>query len=106
MKSMDNFLFGHDQVTDSTFTQTNLVSDGYVPALNIDPNLINPWGVSFGPGGPFWVSDNDAGVASINNGAGRASDSRGAYRDNDRAAAGANRFGTPTGRSSTVLGRI
>jgi len=66
----DNFGFGHHQDTDSTFTQTNLVSDGFVPALNTDPNLINPWGVSFGPGGPFWVSDNNAGVTTIYNGAG------------------------------------
>jgi uncharacterized protein (TIGR03118 family) len=52
------------------FTQTNLISDGSVPAANIDPNLINPWGVSFSPTGPFWVSDNGAGVATIYNSSG------------------------------------
>jgi uncharacterized protein (TIGR03118 family) len=48
-----------------TFLQTNLVSDGFVAAAQTDPNLINPWGVSYGPGGPFWISDNNSGLASI-----------------------------------------
>ena len=52
------------------FVVTNLVSDGFVPAPTVDPNLINPWGVSYGPGGPFWVSDNNAGVSTLYNGSG------------------------------------
>jgi uncharacterized protein (TIGR03118 family) len=52
------------------FTVTNLVSDGSVPAVTIDPDLVNPWGVSFGPTSPFWVSDNKTGVATLYNGAG------------------------------------
>jgi len=32
----------HDD--DNEFTQTNLVSDGFVPAAHIDSNLVNPWG--------------------------------------------------------------
>jgi uncharacterized protein (TIGR03118 family) len=52
------------------FQQTNIVSDGFVPAAQVDPNLINPWGVSFSPTGPFWVSDNNAGVATIYNASG------------------------------------
>jgi hypothetical protein len=55
---------------ETTFAQTNLVSDGFVPAPTIDPNLINPWGVAHSPTGPFWVSDNGAGVATIYTGAG------------------------------------
>src|SRR3546814_4032417 len=47
------------------FQQTNLVTDdqsvltglGFSPASFVDPNLINPWGVSFAPTGPFWVSN-------------------------------------------------
>ena len=54
----------------TVITETNLVSDGFVPALTIDPNLINPWGVSSSPTGPFWVSDNGAGVITIYSGAG------------------------------------
>jgi uncharacterized protein (TIGR03118 family) len=41
------------------------VSDGFVPALHTDPNLINPWGVSHSPTSPFWISDNNSGFASI-----------------------------------------
>lgn len=54
----------------TTFKITNLVSDGFVPAVTIDPDLINPWGMSYAPTGPFWVSDNDAGVTTLYNGAG------------------------------------
>jgi uncharacterized protein (TIGR03118 family) len=49
----------------TTFTETNLISDGSVPAENTDANLINPWGVSFGPGGPFWISDNNSGFVTV-----------------------------------------
>ena len=36
-----------------------------------DPNpLVNPWGVSFAPTGPFWVSDNGAGLTTLYDGAG------------------------------------
>lgn len=50
--------------------QTNLVSDGFVPAATIDPNLVNPWGVSHSATSPFWVSDNGAGVATLYDGSG------------------------------------
>jgi len=49
----------------TTFTQVNLVSDGSVPALNTDPNLINPWGIADSPTSPFWISDNGTGLAEI-----------------------------------------
>src|SRR5579875_877286 len=55
------------------FLQTNLVSDGSAqagPAPTIDPNLVNPWGVSHAPGGPFWVSDNGTGVTTVYTGGG------------------------------------
>jgi uncharacterized protein (TIGR03118 family) len=52
------------------FGVTNLVSDGSVPAATIDPNLINPWGISYGPGSPFWLADNGSGVSTLYNGAG------------------------------------
>jgi len=32
--------------TAGTYAVTNLVSDGSVPATTMDPNFINPWGVS------------------------------------------------------------
>jgi uncharacterized protein (TIGR03118 family) len=46
--------------------QTNLVSDLPGVAAVQDPNLVNPWGISEGPtGGPFWISDNNAGVSTL-----------------------------------------
>jgi uncharacterized protein (TIGR03118 family) len=53
-----------------SYSQTNLVSD--VPGLanNLDPNLKNPWGLSFTPASPFWASDQASGLATLYNGAG------------------------------------
>lgn len=63
--------FDHHQPQNTTiYTQTNLVSDGSVPAATISDNLINPWGISHSPTGPFWVSDNGTGLTTIYNGAG------------------------------------
>jgi hypothetical protein len=39
------------------YVQTNLVSDIDGLAQATDPHLVNPWGVSFNPGSPFWVSN-------------------------------------------------
>jgi uncharacterized protein (TIGR03118 family) len=54
----------------NSFTQTNLVSDIPGMAKTTDPNLVNPWGVSFSPTSPFWISDNGTGLATLYNGAG------------------------------------
>lgn len=62
---------GAAQATDR-FAVKNLVSDGAVPAAHIDPNLINPWGISYAPTGPFWVSDNGTGVSTLYNSGGGA----------------------------------
>src|SRR5689334_22437482 len=47
---------------ETSYTQTNLVSDGSVPAAHIADNLINPWGISHSATSPFWISDNGSGV--------------------------------------------
>lgn len=52
------------------YVQTNLVSDIPGLALNTDPQLKNPWGISFAPTSPFWVSDAGTGVATLYNAAG------------------------------------
>lgn len=52
------------------YSQTNLTSDVNGLAANLDPNLKNPWGMSFGLTTPFWVSDQMTGVATLYNGAG------------------------------------
>lgn len=49
----------------NTYVQTNLVSDLPGVAQLQDPLLTNAWGISFGPGTPFWVSDNGTGVATL-----------------------------------------
>src|SRR5579862_2977626 len=50
-------------------TQTNLVSDTG-GATTTDANLVNAWGVSFSPNGPFWISDNGTGVSTLYDGSG------------------------------------
>jgi uncharacterized protein (TIGR03118 family) len=49
------------------FNQTNLVSDVPNLATLIDPNLVNPWGVSFQPAGgsPFWISNQGTSTSSL-----------------------------------------
>src|ERR1700737_3875306 len=47
--------------------QTNLVSDLPGVAQHLDPNLVNPWGISESPTSPFWVADNNAGVSTLYN---------------------------------------
>jgi uncharacterized protein (TIGR03118 family) len=54
----------------SAFLQTNLTSNIAGLAQNLDSNLINPWGLTSGPGSPFWVSDNQTGAATLYNGQG------------------------------------
>src|SRR5579883_1720643 len=54
----------------TAFLQTNLVSDISGVARFTDPNLVNPWGLSYAPNGPFWVSDNNAGLSTLYNGQG------------------------------------
>lgn len=56
---------------DFYYQQTNLVSDGTVPAANIDPNLKNPWGISFSATGPFWISNQVTGTSTLYNGNGQ-----------------------------------
>ncbi len=50
--------------------QTNLVSDIPGLALNTDPNLHNPWGISNSPTSPYWVSDQGTGVSTLYTGNG------------------------------------
>jgi uncharacterized protein (TIGR03118 family) len=48
-------------------TVTNLITDDQSvnQAQITDQFLKNPWGVSYAPGGPFWVSDNATGVTTL-----------------------------------------
>jgi len=49
------------------YTVTNLVSNQQGKANHQDTDLINPWGVSYAPGGYFWVSDEGTGKSTLYN---------------------------------------
>jgi hypothetical protein len=48
-----------------TYSWTNFQSDIAGVAQHIDPNLVNPWGMSASPNGTIWVSDNGTGVSTL-----------------------------------------
>jgi uncharacterized protein (TIGR03118 family) len=54
---------GRDQ--GARYQQVNLVSDQPGIAQLLDTNLVNAWGISFGPATPFWVSDNGSGLSTL-----------------------------------------
>ena len=53
------------------YTQTNLVSNLASLAPTVDPNLVNPWGLSRSSKGPWWVSDNGPGLSTLYDGTGK-----------------------------------
>jgi uncharacterized protein (TIGR03118 family) len=53
------------QADEVKYRQVNLVSDLPGVAILQDTNLVNAWGISFGPKTPFWVSDNGTGLATL-----------------------------------------
>lgn len=52
------------------YQQTNLVSDvaGWAPL--VDPNLVNPWGLSRSAGSPWWSANNGTGTSTLYTGVG------------------------------------
>ena len=54
----------------NAYQQTNLVSDQAGMANHTDPKLINPWGIAFFPGQPFWIADNNSGFSTLYDGSG------------------------------------
>jgi len=50
--------------TAGSYSLTNIISDGYVPATVTDPNFIDPWGIS----GPtdFWIDTAVTGYSYVN----------------------------------------
>jgi uncharacterized protein (TIGR03118 family) len=49
----------------ASYLSTNLVSDLPGLAQLTDPNLINPWGVSFSATSPFWVANQGTGTSTL-----------------------------------------
>jgi uncharacterized protein (TIGR03118 family) len=48
----------------------NLVSNQAKTATFMDPLQVNGWGLAYGPGGPFWVSDQGSGWSTLYDGKG------------------------------------
>ncbi len=53
-----------------SFLETKLVANKAGAALKTDANLKNAWGMSYAPGGAFWVSDNGTGLSTLYDGSG------------------------------------
>jgi len=53
-----------------SFREADLVSNIPGRAQHLDPDLINPWGISASATSPMWVSDNGAGVTTLYRGDG------------------------------------
>jgi uncharacterized protein (TIGR03118 family) len=47
------------------YSQTNLVANTAGVANHTDAQLSNPWGISFIPGQPFWISNNNGGTSTL-----------------------------------------
>src|ERR1700747_3120317 len=47
------------------YSQTNLVANAPGVANHTDAQLSNPWGISFIPGQPFWVANNNGGTSTL-----------------------------------------
>jgi len=54
----------------NVYLQKVLVSNAANGTAVVDPNLIDPWGISFSGTSPFWVSDHLSGKSTLYNGAG------------------------------------
>ena len=53
-----------------TYSVTNLVSDGTIPAAHTDANLVNAWGLTATGSSPWWVANNATGTSTLYNGDG------------------------------------
>jgi uncharacterized protein (TIGR03118 family) len=49
----------------SPFVVNNLVADAAGGPPNTDANLVNPWGIAFGPSGTLWVANNGTGTSTL-----------------------------------------
>jgi uncharacterized protein (TIGR03118 family) len=76
------------------YTVTNLVSNQNANGANpADPTLVNAWGITSGPGTPFWVSDNGTGKSTLYNSLGQKQN----LTVTIPAVGGSTAAGTPTG---------
>jgi uncharacterized protein (TIGR03118 family) len=54
----------------NAYVQTNLVSNTKGAAPVVDPNLVDPWGLSISTSSPFWVSNHLSATSTLYNGSG------------------------------------
>lgn len=57
-------------VAQAQYHLANLVSNQAKAARHMDPLLVNAWGLTYGPGGPFWISDAGSGWSTLYTGTG------------------------------------
>lgn len=62
---MATFILGVSPAMASHYEVTPLVANLTAVAPDTDPNLINPWGLFFGPTGDFWVADNGSNLSTL-----------------------------------------
>jgi len=53
----------------TAFVAKNLVADTASGTVTVDTNLVNPWGIAFGPG-PVWVANNHSETSTLYDGTG------------------------------------
>src|SRR6266566_7797612 len=61
---------GSTAVGHETYTVTNLVSDGTIPAAHTDGHLVNAWGLTATASSPWWVANNGTDSTTLYNGDG------------------------------------
>jgi len=57
-------------MAEAQYHLANLVSNQAKAARHMDPLLVNAWGLTYGPGGPFWISDAGSGWSTLYTGTG------------------------------------
>ena len=79
----------------TAFVAKNLVADTASGTVTVDTNLVNPWGIAFGPG-PVWVANNHSETSTLYDGTGAPQPVGGPLIVNLPAGAGGGTF-DPTG---------
>jgi uncharacterized protein (TIGR03118 family) len=88
----------------NAYIRTNLVGNTTGLAPLVDPNMDDPWGISFSAASPFWVSDHFTGLATIYNGAGAINAT--VVKIPPGAASPAGSLGRPTGQAKPSTGFV
>ncbi len=85
----------------NSYVQINLVSNTKGMAPVIDPNLVDPWGISISTSSPFWISNHLSGTSTLYNGGGTITPT--VVKIPAAAASAAGALGRPTGQVQNNL---